>query len=342
MEFYCGTDLHARTSQVAVIDEDVRVHTNVKTPNRLENFLEILRPFKPAPKIVVESTFNWYWLIDGLQDAGYDVTLAHALGLYMITKAKVKTDRRDAVTLAKLLRVDAIPKAYIYPKAARPIRDLVRTRTHLVQHRSAEYTHLRRFLYQLGVIEHSRKTAMQLDEEDLKKYLDDPRVQMAARQVISRIKLFSKQVRELEKEIIKASRNNPEYNRLTQIPGFGKALAAITFYEIGDIGRFKSSRNFSSYCRVVPGAANSENKVGRGRGSKQGNSHLKGAFGQAAVHAVRCHSKIRQCFERHLKRHRGRAAKLISYNIIAHKLALAVYHMLKEGTNYNEKLLFGN
>ncbi len=107
MAFYCGIDLHARTSQVAVIDDDLEAHINKKIPNRLDALFELLRPFEPAPRVVVESTFNWYWLVDGLQDAGFDVTLAHTLGLYMITKAKVKTDRRDALTLAKLAAAPA-------------------------------------------------------------------------------------------------------------------------------------------------------------------------------------------------------------------------------------------
>ncbi len=342
MAFYCGIDLHARSSQVAVIDEDLGVQINKKIPNRLEAFFELFKPFEPAPRIVVESTFNWYWLVDGLQDAGFEVTLAHTLGLYMITKAKVKTDRRDALTLAKLLRVDAIPKAYIYPRETRPIRDLVRTRTHLVQQRSSEYTSLRRLFYQLGIFDHTRKMVMELEHDDLKRYLADPRLQLPARQVIDRIRIFCKQIGELEREIVDASRGRPGYRRLLEIPGFGEALAAVTFYEIGEVSRFKGARNFSSYCRLVPGAANSGNKSGRGRGSKQGNPHLKYAFGQAAVHAVRCYPKIKRCFERHFKRQRGRARKLIAYNIVAHKLALAAYHILREGTKYNEKMLFGN
>ncbi len=56
--------------------------------------------------MVVESTLNWYWLVDGLEEAGFEVKLAHTLGLFMITGAKVKTDRRDAFTLARLLNPD--------------------------------------------------------------------------------------------------------------------------------------------------------------------------------------------------------------------------------------------
>lgn len=86
----------------------------------------------PNLQIVVESTFNWYWLVDGLQNLGFDLCLAHTLGLSLITQAKVKTDRRDAFTLTKLLRAGVMPKAYIYPAHTRPVRDLLRRRLKLV------------------------------------------------------------------------------------------------------------------------------------------------------------------------------------------------------------------
>jgi len=93
--------------------------------------------------IAIESTINWYWIVDGLQEAGYDVRLAHTLGLYMITGAKIKTDRRDAFKLVTLLRTGEISEAYIYPKAKRPSRDLLRRRAGLVQQRAACYLSLR-------------------------------------------------------------------------------------------------------------------------------------------------------------------------------------------------------
>jgi hypothetical protein len=72
------------------------------------------------------------------------------MALYMITGAKIKTDRRDAFSLAKLLRLDAIPEAYIYPKAKRPIRDLLRKRKQMVSLRANAYGALRRVLLQYG------------------------------------------------------------------------------------------------------------------------------------------------------------------------------------------------
>jgi len=92
MKFYCGIDLSARDCHVCVIDEQLKLMVQQKVRNELPKIVKLLEPYKANLKIVVESTFNWYWLIDGLQAEGFEVVLAHTLGLYLIMGAKVKTD----------------------------------------------------------------------------------------------------------------------------------------------------------------------------------------------------------------------------------------------------------
>lgn len=341
MAFYCGIDLSARTSQVCVIDEKIHVLVQQKLPNELRRIIELIQPYKEKLQTVVESSFNWYWLVDGLQEAGFEVRLAHPFGLYMITGAKVKTDRRDAFALAKLLRAGVIPEAYIYPKKHRPIRDLLRRRSRLVTLRAEEYGSLRRLLYRYGILEHSRNDIRRAIEEDIEEWFGHPAVRLHASQELRRIWLYTEQIRHLEQGILHVAKDRPEYGLLILVPGIGNILAVTILYEVGDISRFHSARHFSSYCRVVPGVAQSGVSSRRGRGSKQGNHYLKWAFSQAATYAVRHNQKIRHCYEKHLKRHRGKGKKLVAYNIIAHKLAQAVYYILRDGRAYQEELLFG-
>jgi transposase len=341
MKCYCGIDLSARNSQVCVIDEDQNVLVQEKVRNELPNIISLIEPFKKDLQIVVESTFNWYWLIDGLQERGFTVCLAHTLGLYMITGSKIKTDRRDAFALAKLLKAGVIHKAYIYPKETRPVRDLLRRRSKLVALRAEEYGSLRRLLLRHGILDHSRNSIKNTLEEDIRAWFNHPLIQMHAGQEISRIHLYTEQIRQLEKLIVDTVQDRPEYHRLLTIPGVWKILAITIFYEIGEINRFRDARHFSSYCRLFPGIAQSGNSSRRGRGSKQGNPHLKWAFSQAATYAVRYYPNIRRYFDRHLKRHHGKAKKLIAYNIIAHKLAQAVYHVLHDAMEYQDEMLFG-
>ena len=156
MRFYCGIDLHAKDCFLCVIDDQGKTHLKAKVANHIEDILDQLCSFSPRPSVAVESTLNWYWLVDGLEEAGFTVKLAHTPGLYMITGAKVKTDRRDALTLARLLRLDALPEAYIYPKEKRPIRDLLRRRNRIISVRAAGYGALRRALLQHGIFGYSQ------------------------------------------------------------------------------------------------------------------------------------------------------------------------------------------
>jgi transposase len=341
MSFYCGIDLSARDSQVCLIDEQISILVQQKVHNKLESIIALLAPYKEQLKIVVESTFNWYWLVDGLRAAGFNVCLAHTLGLHMITGAKVKTDRRDAFSLAKLLLAGVIPEAYIYPAETRPVRDLLRRRASLVQKRAEEYGSLRRLLLRHGLMSGAEGQIKQADEADLARWFTHPLVRMPAHQELQRIALYSEQITELESLILAQAEPLDAYPRLQTIPGVGIILALTILYEVGEISRFESVRTFCSYCRVVPGIAQSGPVTRRGRASKQGNHYLKWALSQAAVHAVRCYPKIKRSYERQLNRHRGRGRKMIADNIIAHKLAQAVYHVLREGTEYREELLFG-
>jgi len=341
MQFYCGIDLSSRSSQVCVVDEKVSVLVQQKGPNELPRIIELVEPYKQNLETVVESSFNWYWLVDGLQEEGFDVWLAHPLGLYMITGAKVKTDRRDAFALAKLLRAGVIPEAYIHPKEHRSVRDLLRRRSRLVSLRAEEYGSLRKLLLRHGILDHNRNTIRRTLEEDIEIWFKDPLVRLHANQELRRIGLYIEQIRQLEQVIFEAAKDCPQYRQFIFVPGVGQILAITILYETGDISRFKSARHFSSYCRLVPGIAQSGAISKRWRGSKQGNHYPKWAFTQAAVYAVRHFPKIRRSFDRHLRRHRGRGAKIVAYNIIGHKLAQAVYHILRDGKEYREELLFG-
>jgi transposase len=340
--FYCGIDLSARDSCLCVIDESLSIIVQQKVRNDLSRIINLLEPFKPDIRIVVESTFNWYWLIDGLQAAGFEVHLAHSLGLAMITSAKVKTDRRDAFTLAKLLLAGVIPQSYIYPAHTRPVRDLLRRRLQLVQLRAREYGSLRHLLLREGILSSSRNEIKHAAEEELQHWFNHPLLLLHARQELERIKLYNEQIDKLEETILQMAQLEPCFQKLLQISGIGKILALTIFYEVGEISRFENVRHFCSYCRLIPGVAQSGQVTRRGRASKQGNHYLKSAFSQAAVAAVRCYPRIHSFYECHLKKHRGSARKLVVYNIIAHKLAQAVYYVLRDRTDFRVELLFGS
>jgi len=340
MKYYAGIDLHTRKSVVCVIDEKERKLVMETAPNELPCILSLLEEVPRRPTVAIEATLNWYWLVDGLQEAGYKVKLAHTMGLYMITGAKVKTDRRDAFSLARLLRLDAIPEAYIYPKEVRPIRDVLRRRNRLVRLRAEAYVAIKRKFQQYG-LPYCDKAIQRADEKELLSWFTHPAIRASLEMELERIRLYSRELKTVEKYILSTVENQPIFEHLRTIPGVGKILALTIYYEVGEIARFPSARQFCSYARVVPGMAQSGNVVRRGTGSKQGNPHLKWAFNQAAAISVRHYGYVRNFRQKHLARRRSKARRLISLSIVAHKLAIAAYHVLRDDVPFDKELMFG-
>ena len=129
MRLYCGIDLHSNNSYVVVHDEQDRVVYQRRLRNELELILGELAPFaEQLVGTVVESTFNWYWLVDGLMEAGYRVHLANPNAMRQYDGLKFADDRSDARWLAHMLRIGVLPEGYIYPREQRALRDLLRKR----------------------------------------------------------------------------------------------------------------------------------------------------------------------------------------------------------------------
>lgn len=337
MPFYCGIDQGKRSSDICVIDETRQIKTQVSTKNDLGSIVALLSPYRQGLKIVVESSSTWYWLIDGLHNAGFEnVVLAHSSKISMITKAKVKTDRRDARTLAELLMAGYIPEGYIYPKDRRWLRDTVRLRQELVSSRTAEFLRLKTMAARFGHNDISRNDMDDIEEEDIKFLLKEKYLAVYIPGALKRMDQLSVQIRELDALLEKELGSDQMLKRMRAVPGLGRVLSLSIFLECGELSRFENPKGFCSYCRVAPGIAQSGRKVGRGRGNKQGNSFLKNAFMQAAVAAVRCYPDIRAFFDMHQARRIGSGGKRICYNIVAHKLALAVFKILK-GHKFDQK-----
>ena len=338
--FYCGVDLHARNSQLCVIDDHGHRCAEGKVNNDLATILDFLAPYGSDVSIAIESTLNWYWLVDGLMEAGFDVHLAHTLGLYMITGAKVKTDRRDAYKLAKYLRLGELPEAYIYPREKRPLRDLLRRRSALVQLRAGCYVSLRIQLLRHNLNTYNGQQLKQLTCEDFDQLPIPLETREYSHMVLARIALLSEQIAAMNQYLKAVTVEDPGFQHLLTVPGVRYTLGLTIYYEVGAIERFATSRHFSSYCRLIPGTAQSDETARRGRGSKQGNHYLKWAFTQAANIAVRYYPKCRKFRDKQASRRVGSATTMVANCILAHKLARATYHILREETPFRMDRLF--
>lgn len=344
MDLYCGIDLGSRRSHLCVVDAQGDIRFERGVDNDLSSMTALFASFDGTMHVVVESTFNWYWLADGLVERGYNVTLAHPLALRAITAARVKTDKRDARTLAQLHRLGAIPRAAIIPKPQRNIRDIMRRRIHLVRQRATELGSLRRIFLRAGRLDEAKWSAEHIVALDTDVVVTHPLEQLEVRQHRERYAWFTEQIDTIERAVVVEAKavDALGFKLLQTMPGVSTILALTIQFEVGEIARFRSAKAFSAYCRVVPGIYQSGSvKRRRGAQSKQGNPYLKWAFNQAALHAVRHYDGPRRCFAKHLESHAGPAGKVIAYNTVAHKLAVAAFHILRDGVAYQEDRLFG-
>lgn len=338
-ELYAGIDLHSNNNVVAVTDGEDAVVYRKRLANELSEVVEVLAPFgKQLKGVVVESTYNWYWLVDGLMDAGYRVHLANPAGNQQYSGLKFANDHSDAAWLAKLLRLGVLAQGFIYPKEQRPLRDLLRKRSHLVRQRTANILSIQNVVARNTGRRLSANAVKRLNEAAVDELLRHPELALAVKSNVAVMKCLDEQIKELEKAALKGMKSREDFQLLQTACGIGKALGLTIALEVGDIRRFADVGDFASYARCVGGDRLSNNKK-KGRGNtKNGNRYLGWAFVEAAACAIQHHEPIR----RYYQRIQAKKKPVVARKIIAHKLARACYYMLKDGTTFDVGRAFGN
>lgn len=338
MKLYAGIDLHSNNSVVSVIDEQDRVVAEKRLPNELERIVMFLAAFKRAlVGIVVESTFNWYWLVDGLMEAGFRVHLANPTAIQQYAGLKHTDDRHDARWLAHLLRLGILAEGYIYPRQARGVRDLMRRRMQLVQCRSAQVLAMQTQLMRSTAHSMRGDQLKRVELEVLRALVVDGNVASGLQANWAVMRTLDREIARLEREILQQAKLAAQFEPLLSIPGIGKILGLCVMLETGEVGRFAKVGNFSSYARCVDSKRLSNGKK-KGEGNlKCGNRYLAWAFMEAAHFAVRYNARIGRFYER-------KAAKtnaLVGLKAVAHKLARAAYHIMRTHEQFDERRAFG-
>jgi transposase len=334
---YSAIDLHSNNNVLVVTDETDCVLFEKRLPNDLARVLESLAPHRDQLQgVVVESTYNWYWLVDGLMAAGYNVLLANTGAVKVYEGLKHGNDESDARHLAHLFRLGILPTGYICPPAERAVRDLARRRIQLVRNRT---THILSVENQL-----TRQTGRHIRSNDVKrldadgiaefKLPDDVATGMSANVAV--IQTLNNEIEKLEARLLSVVTKQAGWTLINSIPGIGKVLATVILLEIGTIERFHDVGDFASYARCVDSKRMSNGKQ-KGRGNtRNGNKYLSWAFVEAAHFALRFCPEAKRYYAKKFARTNGAVAT----KALAHKLARACYHILKRGEPFDVKRCF--
>ena len=337
-KLYGAFDLHSSNNYLGISDEKDRRVYKKRLPNQPDVILAELEPYRDKlVGVVVESTFNWYWLVDLLMEQGYQVHLANPAGIQQYKGKKHSDDKHDAFWLAHLLRLGILPEGYIYPKEERPVRDLLRKRGHLVKLRTSLINSLQ------GIIH--RNCGVKLDARKIKAVrknnvapLLSSQEDLALSGMVSKdaIDYLGQQISKVENVVLGKTELKKEYLYLLTIPGIGRILALTIMLEVGPISRFQKVGNLTSYCRKVPTKWTSNNKQ-KGKGNKKnGNKYLAWAFSEAAEFARRYDEHARAFYNR-------KTAKknfMVAHSALAHKLTRAAFYVMRDQEAFDPQKLF--
>ena len=327
--FYCGVDLHARTMFTHVLDANGTTVFEQDLPTDPEVFLAALVPFRDGLVVGAECMFAWYWLADLCEDHGIPFVLGHALAMKMIHGGKTKTDRIDAAKLAALLRGGLFPMGYVYPRARRQTRDLLRRRSFFVRQRAQLIAHVVNTNTQFNLPPLPKKLTYKANRtEDLVDRFADPSTRLAVAVDLGMIAAADTQIADLERHLVRhAKADDPvTFGLLRTVPGIGPILGLTLLYEIDDIKRFPEPGNFLSYSRLVRCPHESAGKTKGSGGKKIGNAHLKWAFSEAACLMIRSCLPVKAWMQRQAKK-KGKKKAL---SILEARIGRWVYHLWRK------------
>lgn len=338
MRLYAAIDLHSNNNVLVILDENDRIVLEKRLRNELTHVLAQLAPYREEVEAVaVESTFNWYWLVDGLMDAGYEVKLVNTAAVKTYDGLKYTADEHDARHLAHLLRLGILPTGHIYPKEERGVRDLLRKRSQLVRCRTAQALSIQNLVSRNSGHGIRLGDIRKLDEEAMRRVCGDDSVRvLAMKSNLAVLRCLDEQIHEIERVVLGQAKIKPAFEKLLTVDGIGKILGMTIMYEAGTMDRFPTVGRFASYARCV-GSSRWSNDKKKGEGNrKNGNKHLGWAFVEAAHFAIRYNQRVQRFFQRKKAKRNG----VVAIKAVAHKLARACYHVLKDQTPFEETRAF--
>lgn len=332
-----GMDLHSNNVKIGVINQDGKRVAYRKVECDLKQVTRFLKPLKPQiESMAVESTFNWYWLVDGLRADDYPIDLANPAKIEQYNGLKHADDEDDAFYLAELQRLKILPKAYVYDPELRPVRDLLRRRGSLVHQRTALLLSFKSLYARTTGQKLDLSQAKKLEPKEAPKLYQHPANQLIAQVQTEHIQALGKSISRIEKGVLASAREIPYHEKLLTIPGIGRILGMTITMEVGEIGRFKTDGDFASYCRLVDAKHLSNGKCKADNNQKCGNKYLAWAFVEAANYARRFDENCRRWYDRKA----AKTNKIIATKALACKLAKAAWHVMVGNCNYDATRMF--
>jgi transposase len=340
MIHYIGCDVHKKYSVFVAMDDKGRVSRPRRVEHDREGFRSFLASLPPGSPIAVETTGNWYWVIDEMERAGHLPALAHAMKSKLMMGQINKTDKLDANGLAILLRNGTLPSVWIPRGELRDQRELPRMRLVLVHMRTALKNRIHATFAKYGIqFENETDLFGTRGRQAMSKRMPElpPETRHSVEQELKLLDQLEEQIDLAEQRIRQVIAVTPDMKLLMSLPGVGPVLAITIALEVGDIGRFPDNQHLASYSGTVPRVNSSGGKNRFGKTRPDVNHYLKRAFVEAAnvvalnqsrwpnLHAVKLYQR--------LKANKGHGKAIVA---VGRHLAESTYWVLKKKEPYKE------
>ncbi len=322
-----GVDLHRDCFTTATLAENGRCYLREWKLKDLGKFAETLAY---DDKVAVEMTTNVRLFRDAVLPHVEKVEVVNTRQFKVITESVKKTDKNDAVLLARFLAKDMLPTVHLKPKELADLASLTRTRDTLVKQRTTLKNQVNNlFAASGGKLRRERLSSNKAlfevgcEADALLSFAESLEVEV----LLGQIRAINDGVSKLEKEIEAEAKEQPGYVELTSIKGIGTNGAAILISTIGDVKRFENEGKLASYLGIVPRVSDSNETEHRGRITKRGSKLARTSLVQCALIAKK-YSPYLASFHERMKRRKGGGKANIA---LARKLLGIVYRTLRNG-----------
>ena len=335
MESYAGVDLHKRVSQMAVLRKE-GAPSQVRFPNELATVEKVLQRLPVGTKIALEATGSWWWFVEKARSLGHEVSLSHPKQTKAIASARLKSDKVDAVMLARLLKADLLPTVWIPGEREREVRELLTHRARVVRQRTAVINEVQAVYAKRNIdfeMIGQRTRPVVAGAQELSGY--GPSI---VGRDVGLIKILNEQIRELDKELERIGKEDEQAKGLMTIDGVGPLTAVAVSCWVGDIHRFANAKKVASYFGLAPRVSQSGESEHHGHITKEGNRMVRWLLVEAALSGIRrAKGPSRQHYLGVLKRRGKKIARVAAAN----KLVGIMFHMMKDRIDYREFLRRG-
>lgn len=328
-----GCDFHTRQQQIEMLDTETGEIVQLRLEHHngeARRFYEQLR----GPVIVgIEATGYTRWFEQMLAELGHELWVGDAAQIRAAVVRKQKNDERDATHLRRLLSEGRFPKIWLPTVAERDLRQLVLHRVKLVQMRTKVMNQLQAMAMGQGLCR-KKKLWSKAGRQELEGLALEPWASRRRKELLELLDQMEKPIAELDDAVEKQAAAHPAAARLMTHPGVGPLTSLAFALTIGEVDRFRRSRQVSSYLGLDPQQKSSADRVRMGSISKQGSATTRWLLVEAGQTAARKDGELRRLYQR-LKFRRGSQIAKVA---VARRLAVRLYWMLRSRADYGELL----